>query len=74
MEGGGTIFIRADLQEQQRWRGPGHAGWLHDVDGKNGDGRDYVVYHAYDKQADGAPTLRIAPVTWGADGWPQADY
>lgn len=69
MEGGGTIFLRADLQEQQRWRGPGHAGWLHDE-----DGRDYVVYHAYDKQADGAPTLRIAPVTWGADGWPVAQY
>ena len=69
MEGGGTIFLRADLQEQQRFRGPGHAGWLHDKDGK-----DYVVYHAYDKQADGAPTLRIAPVRWGADGWPVADY
>jgi arabinan endo-1,5-alpha-L-arabinosidase len=69
MEGGGTIFLRADLQEQQRFRGPGHAGWLHDRDGK-----DYVVYHAYDKQANGAPTLRIAPVIWGADGWPQAQY
>jgi arabinan endo-1,5-alpha-L-arabinosidase len=69
MEGGGSIFLRADLQEQQRFRGPGHAGWLHDRDGK-----DYVVYHAYDKQANGAPTLRIAPVRWGADGWPVADY
>ncbi|MET0238332.1 MAG: arabinan endo-1,5-alpha-L-arabinosidase [Sphingobium sp.] len=69
MDGGGTIFLRADLQEQQRWRGPGHAGWLHDADGK-----DYVVYHAYDKQAEGAPTLRIAPVRWGADGWPVAEY
>ncbi|WP_022684157.1 arabinan endo-1,5-alpha-L-arabinosidase [Sphingobium bisphenolivorans] len=69
MNGGGTIFLRADLQEQQRWRGPGHAGWLHDRDGK-----DYVVYHAYDKQQNGAPTLRIAPVRWGADGWPVAEY
>lgn len=68
MEGGGTIFLRADLEEQQRFRGPGHAGWLHDK-----DGRDYVVYHAYDKQAQGAPTLRIAPVRWGADGWPVAE-
>jgi arabinan endo-1,5-alpha-L-arabinosidase len=74
MQGGGTIFLRADLQEQQRWRGPGHAGWLHDGDSKTGDGKDYVVYHAYDKQANGAPTLRIAPVRWGADGWPIADY
>lgn len=69
LEGGGSIFLRADLQEQQRFRGPGHAGWLHDKDGK-----DYVVYHAYDKQSNGTPTLRIAPVRWGADGWPQADY
>lgn len=69
MEGGGTIFLRADLQEQQRFRGPGHAGWLHDK-----DDRDYVVYHAYDKEARGAPTLRIAPVRWGTDGWPVAEY
>lgn len=69
MEGKGTIFLRADLQEQQRFRGPGHAGWLHDKDGK-----DYVVYHAYDKENRGAPTLRIAQISWGADGWPVAAY
>ncbi|CAN5248660.1 arabinan endo-1,5-alpha-L-arabinosidase [soil metagenome] len=69
MDGKGTIFLRADLQEEQRFRGPGHAGWLHDRDGK-----DHVVYHAYDSQANGAPTLRIASVRWGADGWPVADY
>ncbi|WP_380871471.1 arabinan endo-1,5-alpha-L-arabinosidase [Sphingomonas sp. DBB INV C78] len=69
MEGRGTIFLRADLQEQQRFRGPGHAGWLRDKDGK-----DYVLYHAYDRQKNGAPTLRIAPVRWGADGWPVAEY
>ena len=74
MEGGGTIFLRADLQEQQRWRGPGHAGWLHDKDSKTGKNTDYVVYHAYDRQANGAPTLRIAPVIWGDDGWPVAQY
>ncbi|MGN8001129.1 arabinan endo-1,5-alpha-L-arabinosidase [Sphingomonas sp. 22176] len=68
MEGGGTIFLRADLQEQQRFRGPGHPGWLHDK-----DGHDYVVYHAYDREKDGAPTLRIASVRWGTDGWPVAE-
>ena len=25
---GGTILLRSDLQEQQRFRGPGHAGAL----------------------------------------------
>jgi len=69
MNGGGTIFLRADLQEQQRFRGPGHPGVMHDTDGK-----DYVVYHAYDRTKNGAPTLRIAPITWGADGWPVAEY
>lgn len=69
MQGGGTIFLRADLQEQQRFRGPGHPGWLTDSDGK-----DYVVYHAYDREKRGAPTLQIAPVTWGPDGWPVANY
>ena len=69
MQGGGTIFLRADLQEQQRFRGPGHAGAFTDKDGTT-----YVVYHAYDKQANGAPTLRIAPIRWGADGWPVAEY
>jgi arabinan endo-1,5-alpha-L-arabinosidase len=69
MEGGGTIFLRADLQEQQRYRGPGHAGAFTDKDGTT-----YVVYHAYDKQAEGAPRLRIAPIRWGADGWPNAEY
>lgn len=69
MEGGGTIFLRADLQEQQRFRGPGHAGAFNDRDGTT-----YVVWHAYDKQANGAPTLRLAPIRWGADGWPVAEY
>jgi arabinan endo-1,5-alpha-L-arabinosidase len=44
-------------------------GFLHDA-----DGRDYAVYHAYDRERRGAPTLRIAPVTWDRDGWPVADY
>jgi arabinan endo-1,5-alpha-L-arabinosidase len=69
MQGGGTVFLRADLPEHDRFRGPGHAGVLHDKDGS-----DYVVYHAYDKTNKGVPTLRIAPIRWGADGWPQAEY
>lgn len=67
LKGGGTILLRADLQEQQRYRGPGHSGHFRDR-----DGTDYVVYHAYDKEKNGAPTLRIATLNWGADGWPTA--
>lgn len=68
MQGGGTVFLRADLQEQQRFRGPGHAGAFTDTNGTT-----YVVYHAYDRRNDGAPTLRIVPIRWGADGWPVPD-
>lgn len=65
MKGGGTIFLTADLPERQRFRGPGHVGFLHDRDGS-----DYVVYHAYDAEKQGAPTLRIASVSWTDDDWP----
>ncbi|MDE0880305.1 MAG: arabinan endo-1,5-alpha-L-arabinosidase [Sphingomonas bacterium] len=68
MQGGGTIFLRADLEEQQRFRGPGHIGAFRDR-----DGTDHVVYHAYDRQKNGAPTLRVATIRWGADGWPVAE-
>ena len=68
LAGGGTILLRADLQEKQRFRGPGHAGHLRDT-----DGTDYVVYHAYDRENKGAPTLRIVRLRWGADGWPVAE-
>lgn len=67
LQGGGTILLRADLQEKQRFRGPGHAGHFRD-----NDGTDYLVYHAYDRESRGAPTLRIAKLEWGPDGWPVA--
>ncbi|WP_242186044.1 family 43 glycosylhydrolase [Sphingomonas sp. CARO-RG-8B-R24-01] len=67
IDGEGTIVLRADLEEQERFRGPGHPGFLRDTDGK-----DYLVYHAYDRLNHGASTLRISPVEWSADGWPVA--
>lgn len=67
LQGGGTILIRADLPEKERFRGPGHAGHLRDR-----DGTDYLVYHAYDRQNKGTPTLRISRIVWDADGWPTA--
>lgn len=67
LAGGGTILLRADLAEKQRFRGPGHPGHFRDA-----AGTDYVVYHAYDRDNRGAPTLRIAALRWDADGWPTA--
>jgi arabinan endo-1,5-alpha-L-arabinosidase len=66
MDGQGTVILKADLQETDRFRGPGHSAFLSD------GGKDYIVYHAYDKEHGGAPTLRIAPISWTADGWPRA--
>jgi arabinan endo-1,5-alpha-L-arabinosidase len=59
-DGYGTMILRGN----RRYRGPGHVAVF--ADGQ----QDYLVYHAYDAEADGAPTLRISPLTWH-DGWPQ---
>lgn len=61
MDGYGTVVLRGD----RRYRGPGHVAVLRD------DSRDYLVYHAYDAQQDGRSVLRIAPIEWTSDGWPQ---
>jgi arabinan endo-1,5-alpha-L-arabinosidase len=60
LKGGGTqVTFPTD-----RWRGPGHNAILQEGD------TDYIIYHAYDAQNLGIPTLRIAPLAWDADGWP----
>lgn len=57
---GGTLILQGD----SRWKGPGHNSILHTTAG------DYNVYHSYDAQASGEPTLRIAELTWSSEGWP----
>lgn len=59
-DGYGSLLLRGNRD----FRGPGHNAFLRDVD------TDYLVYHAYDAQNDGQPTLRISEVSWSADGWP----
>ena len=60
LEGGGTqVTFPTD-----RWRGPGHNGILQE------NGVEYIVYHAYDAENNGAPTLRIDRLVWDAEGWP----
>ena len=61
MDGYGTVVLRGD----RRYRGPGHVAVLRD------EARDYLVYHAYDAQQEGRAVLRIAPIDWTSDGWPQ---
>jgi arabinan endo-1,5-alpha-L-arabinosidase len=66
MKGYGSVILKADQEEKERWRGPGHCAILRDP------GQDYIIYHAYDKQNSGAPHLRIAPLVRSKDGWPTA--
>ncbi len=65
-DGYGDVILMADREGKDRWRGPGHNGYL-----QNDNGRDYMVYHAYDAQDNGRSKLRIAPVVWSASGWPR---
>jgi len=60
MDGGGTLV----LSGAGRWAGPGHCAVLLEKD------RDLLVYHAYDTEWRGVPTLRIATLQWDSEGWP----
>ncbi len=60
LKGGGTQVTFPT----SRWRGPGHNGILQE------SGKEWIVYHSYDAQAGGVPTLRIVPLQWDKDGWP----
>ena len=31
---------------------------------------DWLIYHAYDAENHGRPTLRISSLNWNTDGWP----
>ncbi len=37
------------------------------------NGRDYMVFHAYEAADNGLQKLKIAELTWDADGWPEVD-
>ena len=66
LQGGGTSVLASGQGTGERYVGRGHAAILQRPDG------DYIVYHAYDTQRNGTPTLQIQPLAWDADGWPVA--
>lgn len=58
--GGGTLLVEG----AGRWRGPGHNAIL-------ADGSRYLnIYHSYDANNGGVPTLRISELIWTDDNWP----
>jgi arabinan endo-1,5-alpha-L-arabinosidase len=61
LEGGGTQVTF----ETERFKGPGHNAIFQE------NGTDYIVYHAYDADNGGTPQLRIAPLFWNEEGWPE---
>ncbi|MBW4331247.1 arabinan endo-1,5-alpha-L-arabinosidase [Stakelama sp. CBK3Z-3] len=67
MQGGGTEILSSGQGDDSRFVGRGHVSILQDAD------QDYIIYHAYDRQANGAPTLRIRRINWTDNGWPVAD-
>jgi beta-xylosidase len=59
-EGGGTLLIHGN----KNWYGAGHNGTY------TFDGKDYIIFHAYDSQQKGRPILQIKQLQWDADFWP----
>lgn len=62
LEGGGTLVV----PRTERWPGSGHNAIF------SGDEGHMLVYHAYDAEFGGTPTLRIEQLDWDEEGWPVA--
>ena len=60
-KGGGTPF----LESRGRFIGPGHAGLL------KVNGAGWLSCHFYDGANRGRATLKILPLRWTDDGWPE---
>ncbi len=59
VDGGGTLLVTGDTT----WTAPGHNAVIVTQNGA------YNVYHALDAN-HANPTLRVAEMAWGSDGWP----
>jgi arabinan endo-1,5-alpha-L-arabinosidase len=61
--GGGSLV----LQGTRRWPGVGHNSAY------TFDGKDYLVFHAYDADDGGKSKLQVLEIKWDAAGWPVVD-
>jgi len=59
-KGGGSLVLAGN----SKWPGVGHCGVY------NFNGKDYLIFHAYDASDKGKPKLMIREITWDKDGWP----
>ncbi len=60
LDGSGSLVYAGS----ERWHGPGHNAIYQE------NGVYYLVYHSYDAEHNGSPTLRIEALEWDAKGWP----
>jgi arabinan endo-1,5-alpha-L-arabinosidase len=60
IDGGGTLL----LETAPPVHGPGHGAVLSEK------GKDWLVFHYYDGDANGIPTLGIRALSWTKDDWP----
>ena len=63
-EGGGTVLIHGN----KNWYGAGHNSAY------TFDGKDYIVFHAYEIKNNGRPKLEIKELHWDADLWPVLEF
>jgi arabinan endo-1,5-alpha-L-arabinosidase len=61
--GGGTMVVD-DFETSKRWAAGGHSATY------TFDGKDYLVFHAYDKTDEGRSKLVIHEIEWDEYGWP----
>ncbi len=61
--GGGTLLLAGD----QDWPGVGHNSAY------TFEGRDYLIFHAYEMSDNGLQKLKIAEIKWDAKRWPVID-
>jgi len=59
-EGGGKLVLAGDSQ----WHGVGHNAVY------TFEGEDYLIFHGYDGNDNGASKLRVVKLAWDEAGWP----
>ncbi len=72
MDGYATTVIAERPYLSHRFIAPGHCGIYQENLGQE-NGRDLLIYHAYDRDNNAEQTLRISELKWSPDGWPSAE-